>query len=135
MKQSTINFALLFVGACVALAGVGMFFPFADMNYNVDLIDVSESPPAHKSTAYYEEMDAEEKEIFEKVKDGGVVTKKESFGYPEVVKYQGQYYHIRYFSTFDWLNPSTFGPALIALVGSAMAIMAIRRDMRERVVY
>ncbi|WP_338729803.1 hypothetical protein [Haladaptatus sp. DJG-WS-42] len=135
MNQSTINFILLFVGACVALAGVALFFPFADMDYHVEYVETRDAPSPHKPTAYFAEMSPTEQAIFEQVKGGGVVTVEDDIDYPEVVKYQGQYYYLSYFSSFDWLNPSTFGPSLIALIGTATALGAIRRDMRQRIIY
>jgi hypothetical protein len=132
VPRSTLYFLVLFVGASVMFAGIGSWFAMSDKDYHFSFSETVEDPPRQESIEYYEELSEEERGIFHAAVDDG-----ESFSFEEreeipgaVIRYEGTYYVFDTYGYFDWLNPSTGGPALLGFLGLVIMADAARRDIK-----
>ena len=137
MDSSWKRFVLLFLGASVMLAGVAGWFAVADKDYQYRFVGAEERQPNHEGTlGYYDSLGPEEREIVDRAMSGETprVENREDLP-PDVIKRNGTYLVFRGYSHFDWVNPRTFGPTGVGLLGFAMVVLAIRADVRARGVH
>lgn len=133
MATSTRDFALLFLGVCVLLAGVGLWFAIADQDYQYVYQETTDSQPRFSETlGYYDQLSASEQEMVDRALDGEA-PRAETRGQtpPPVVKRGDEYLVFRRYSYFDWTDPRTGGSVLVAVLGLAGIVQAVRSDVRR----
>ena len=126
------TFVLLFVGTCVALGGAAGFVVAADYDHHYHYSEsLTESPPGAYSVPY-DELSPENRRTVDRAVEGYRFTfEEESQVPPQIVRKDGEYLRFVYTRTFDWTDPRTFGPAGLAVTGLAMAVHAVRLDIRS----
>ena len=127
------NFLLLFVGIVLLLAGVAGLIGFHDVDYHYDYQRSADEPPPRQSVEYYTVLTDEQKRMVDAAIAGEqrtwVFQSSEPIPQTEVIRKGDTYYVFDAYTTFDWTDRRTFVPALIALFGLALDIIAIRRDI------
>jgi hypothetical protein len=137
MDSSWKHFVLLFLGASVMLAGVAGWLALADKDYQYRYVGTEDRQPQHAGNlGYYDSLSEEERAVVDRAMDGETprLESRENLP-PEVIKRDGEYLVFSGYSHYDWVNPRTFGPTGIGLVGLGMVVLAIRGDIRGRGVH
>lgn len=134
MDSSWRHFALLFLGASVMLAGVAGWFALADRDYQYRYVGTEDRFPQHEGDlGYYDSLPPEEREIVDRAMAGQTPRLESRTNLPpDVIERDGEYHVFRGYSHFDWLNPRTFGPTGVGLLGLGMVVLAVRSDVRNR---
>ena len=83
---------------------------------------------------FYDSLSEEHREDFRRALAGEVIGYESREASPdrEVIERDGEFYVFTLRAHFDWTNPQTFGPALLALGGLAVVVLAARRDVHHR---
>lgn len=134
MDSSWKQFALLFLGASVMLAGVAGWLALADKDYQYRYVGTEERQPRYEgSLGYYDSLDPEKRRIVDRAMAGEMprVEDREDLP-PDVIKRDGTYLVFRGYSHFDWMDPRTFLPTVFGLLGLGMVVLAVRNDVRDR---
>ncbi|WP_254534519.1 hypothetical protein [Halomarina litorea] len=129
--KRALYFALFVVGITVMLLGAGAWFATADKDYTWEYERVESEFPQHAGEmGFYDSLPEAHKEDFQRALDGEVIRYESRADSPkrEVIKKDGEFYVFTLQSNFDWLNPLTFGPALLSLGGLAVVVAMARRD-------
>jgi hypothetical protein len=134
MDSSWTQFALLFLGASVMLAGVTGWLALADQDYQYRYVGTEDRQPQHAGKlGYYDSLSEEERAVVDRAMAGETPRLESRTNLPaEVIKRDGEYLVFRAYSHFDWANPRTFGPTGVGLVGLGMVVLAVRSDVRTR---
>ena len=134
MDSSWKHFVLLFLGVSVMLAGVAGWFALADRDYQYRFVGIEERQPRYEGTlGYYDSLGPEKREIVDRALSGEMPRVEDEAALPpDVIKRDGKYLVFRGYSHFDWVNPRTFGPAGVGLLGLGMVVLAVRGDVRDR---
>ena len=134
MGSSWKQFVLLFFGASIMLAGVAGWFALADQDYQYRFVRSEDRQPRHAgSLGYYDSLDPEERELVDRAMAGETPRlESRSDLPPDVIERDGEYLVFRGYSHYDWVDPRTFGPTVIGLLGLGMVVLAVRSDVRER---
>ncbi|MFC4357639.1 hypothetical protein ACFO0N_06710 [Halobium salinum] len=128
------TFALLTLGILVGMAGVASWIAVADDDYKFDIKNERDEPPMQvTSIEPYASLSPEQQQVFDRAKAGETVRfeTRAEYQMPRVVEQESTYYVSAAPRYFDWTDPRTFGPVLVALGGLALCIHAVRLDIRR----
>ena len=134
--RSLLYFVVFVVGICLLLGGALGWVITADKDHSITYRYQSEDVPAGAQgqsldVGTYEMLTAEQKADFQRAVDGEVVSYDTGEQvWPEAMERNGTYYVFDTASNFDWLNPMTFGPALVSLTGLLAVVQAARLEHR-----
>ena len=134
MDSSWKQFALLFLGASVMLAGVAGWLALADKDYQYRFVRSEERFPQHEGElGYYDSLGPEERAVVDRAMAGETPRLESRANLPpNVINRDGEYLVFRGYSHYDWTNPRTFGSAGVGLLGLGMLLLAVRSDVRTR---
>jgi hypothetical protein len=134
MSSSWTHFVLLFLGACVMLAGAAGWLALADEDYQYRYVGTEDRQPKHAGNlGHYDSLSPEERSIVDRAMAGETprVENRENLP-PEVIRRGDEYLVFSGYAHYDWVNPRTFGPTGVGLLGLAMVVLAVRADVRAR---
>lgn len=134
-NRRSLYFAVFVVGITALLLGAGTWFATADRDYTWRYERVEDEFPRYAGEmGFYDSLSEEHREDFRRALAGEVIGYESREASPdrEVIERDGEFYVFTLRAHFDWTNPQTFGPALLALGGLAVVVLAARRDVHHR---
>jgi hypothetical protein len=132
MDRSWLRFALLYLGMIGMFLGVAGFLTFRDTDYGYTYKYSTDEAPTDEGyeVTVYSVLSEEEKRVVDQARERGQVKRDtDDVVPPDVVRKNGTYHVYNSFEYFDWLNPSTGGPALLGLGGLGAMVFAAYRDL------
>lgn len=133
-RHSTLRFALLFVGVCVMLGSVALWFGTADFDYHYgfdgQIDDVSFQQEIR--TTPYGQLSPDTKRIVDRAVQGRSFTfENGEMSLPTLVSHGGTYYRFDARRVVDWLNPGSVVPVLSGLMGLWATIEAVQHERKH----
>ena len=128
------RFALLYLAIGLVLAGVILFVGGATHVYHYDYQHSTTTQPDGGATIGYDQLTPAQQTMVDEAISGQQL--QFAFDSPgpipsaQVVEKDGTYYVFSFYTTFDWLDYHTSGPALLGLLGLVVAYLAIRWENR-----
>jgi len=134
MDSSWTQFVLLLLGVSVMFAGAGGWFALADRDYQYRYVGTEDRFPQHEGNlGYYDSLSPEERTVVDRAMNGETPRLESRSNLPaEVIKRDGEYLVFRGYAYYDWVNPRTFGPTGVGLLGLGMVVLAVRGDIENR---
>ena len=130
---SWFRFLLLYAAIALVLGGALLFFGFSTHVYHYDYQHTSDTMPDTGLTTDYQDLTPAQQRMV----DSAIAGERTRFAFDskapipaEHIRKGDTYYVFSYYTTFDWLDYHTFGPALVALAGFLVAYGAIKWEQR-----
>lgn len=134
MKEDTMGFAGLLVGIVVVFCSVGGFVAFSEqVSYAEYTGTIPEGDlPDSADPVPFGDLSAGERVTVEHLVDRDANRIRNPLAAPPAyVRRKGTVHHFSSYTTFEWTDPGTFGPALAGLAGVGLSVVAVRRSVRH----
>ena len=132
-NSSSLRFILMFLGICILLGSVAVWFGVADFDHQYSFD--REQPPSEISfreetrTDPYDQLQPETRRIVDQALNGREFTFEDGEKQlPTRIRRGNTYYEFISKRTLDYTNPATFGPILLGIFGLYLVIEAIQHE-------
>lgn len=133
VSRSTLYFAGVFVGLCVAMAGVGGFLALHDEDWRYAHDRTEELAPQNEGPIdYYDRLPPEQQATVDRAIEGERFTFETREGVPPAIVKKNDTYHVfNKHTVFDFTHPGTGLPVFVSFVGGALVVLSARADVRN----
>jgi hypothetical protein len=132
-RSSGLRFALLFLGICVLLASVPLWFGMADFDYHFSYDRTLRDPSFYQQTqtSPYGQLLDENKRVVDAALAGKTFEfEDDTKNLPEIVRKDGVYRKFNARRTIDWTYPGTLGPTVLGFMGLWIIIESIQHERK-----
>ena len=132
-NSSSLRFILMFFGICILLGSVAVWFGIADFDYQFSFDEEQQANELsfreETRTDPYDQLQPETRKIVDQALNGQEFSfENDEKQLPKRVSRGGTYYVFNSRRTIDWINPATFGPILLGILGFWLTIEAIQHE-------
>ena len=132
-NSSTLRFVLLFLGICILLGSVAIWFGVADFDYQFSFSEDHQADDLsfqEQSRADpYNQLDANTRKTVDQALNGKEFTfENDEKQLPKYVSQGDTYHEFNSKRAADWANPVTFGPILLGVLGFWLVMEAIQHE-------
>lgn len=132
-NNSTLRFALLFLGICILLGSVAIWFGVADFDYQYSFDEdhqANELSFQEKTQAdRYDQLTPDTRKTVDQALNGKEFSfENDEKQLPKYVSQGDTYHEFNSKRAADWTNPATFSPILTGILGFWLMLEAIQHE-------